>query len=210
MSTLATLKESIATRRSVYSLSSASPVPDSEIVDAVNHAVKHVPSSFNTQSTRAVLVLNDDHRKLWDETAKIFEGLVEQGTVPREMWEGFTKGKIAGFRAAKGSVLFYEDPAHIKPFQEKFPLYAAQFEPWAEHSNAMHQYAIWLSLNALGLDANLQHYNPLIDAKAAELFGVPEQWKLRAQLVFGTKTAEPGEKTFNPIEGERVKVFGAQ
>lgn len=37
-------------------------------------------------------------------------------------------------------MLFYEDPEHIKPFQEKFPAYKDQFEPWAHHTNAMHQY----------------------------------------------------------------------
>lgn len=39
-----------------------------------------------------------------------------------------------------GQILFYEDPAHIKPFSEKFALYKDKFVPWADHSNAMHQY----------------------------------------------------------------------
>lgn len=37
-------------------------------------------------------------------------------------------------------ILFYEDPAHIKPMQEMFATYKDNFLPWAEHSNAMHQY----------------------------------------------------------------------
>ncbi|KAI5304010.1 hypothetical protein KEM56_006962 [Ascosphaera pollenicola] len=208
-SDLATLQKLVAERRTIYSLSSESPVPDSEIVSIVQHAIKHVPSAFNTQSTRAVVLLNAEHEKLWDETVKVFEGLVATGAVPSEVFESWTKPKLAAFKAAKGSILFFEDPAHISGFQEKFPAFKDQFEPWAEHTNAMHQYAVWLALHTAGLGASLQHYNPVIDSKVAEIFKVPAEWKLRAQLVFGTKTAEPAEKTFNSVE-ERVKVFGAQ
>ncbi|KZZ95761.1 nitroreductase [Ascosphaera apis ARSEF 7405] len=208
-SDLASIQKVIAERRTIYNLCSETPVPDSEIVNIVNHAVKHVPSAFNTQSTRAVVLLNAEHEKLWDETVKVFEGLVATGAVPKEAFESWTKPKLASFRAGKGTVLFYEDPAHIAGFQEKFPAFKDQFEPWAEHTNAMHQYAVWLSLHAAGLGASLQHYNPVIDSKVAELFKVPAEWKLRAQLVFGLKTNEPGDKNFNALE-DRVKVFGAQ
>lgn len=72
----------------------------------------------------------------------------------------------------------------------------------------MLQFVIWTALEAEGLGANLQHYNPLIDAKVAEEWGVPANWKLSAQLVFGGKAAEAGEKTFLPVE-QKYKVFGA-
>ncbi|KAI5290707.1 hypothetical protein KEM54_000679 [Ascosphaera aggregata] len=209
MSDLASFQKLVEERRTIYSLNDQTTVPDAEIVSIVKHSVKHVPSAFNTQSTRTVILLNEEHKKLWTETDKIFQGLVESGAVPKEMYEGYTKGKLEKFKAAKGTVLFYEDPAHIAGFQEKFPVYKDQFEPWAEHTNGMHQYTVWLGLRAAGLDANVQHYNPLIDAKVSELYSVPKEWKLRAQLVFGGKTADADEKAFNPIE-DRVKVFGAQ
>jgi predicted oxidoreductase (fatty acid repression mutant protein) len=57
----------------------------------------------------------------------------------------------------------------------------------------MHQYYLWTALEAEGLGANLQHYNPLPDQKAAELFNIPLEWSLKAQLVFGT-----------PAEGARA------
>lgn len=72
----------------------------------------------------------------------------------------------------------------------------------------MTQFAIWTALELEGLGASLQHYNPLIDAKVTQTWGLPETWELNAQLVFGEKKGEAGEKTFEPIE-ERVKVFGA-
>ena len=71
----------------------------------------------------------------------------------------------------------------------------------------MHQFALWTALEAEGFGANLQHYNPLIDVKAKSEWNVPLTWKLRAQLVFGGKAGEPGEKTFKPVE-ERLFVHG--
>ena len=67
--------------------------------------------------------------------------------------------------------------------------------------------AVWMGLEALGFGANLQHYNPLIDERIAQEYKLPYTWNLKSQLVFGTPTGGPMEKTFKPVE-ERVKVFG--
>jgi predicted oxidoreductase (fatty acid repression mutant protein) len=72
----------------------------------------------------------------------------------------------------------------------------------------MNQYAVWTALEAEGLGANLQHYNPLIDKRVAETWNVPADWELSAQMPFGTPAAAPAEKTFKPVE-ERFKVYGA-
>lgn len=73
----------------------------------------------------------------------------------------------------------------------------------------MHQFAIWTALEAEGLGANLQHYNPLIDEKVAAQWGIDADWVLSAQLVFGKREGEAGPKEVSTIEGERFKVFGA-
>ena len=88
------------------------------------------------------------------------------------------------------------------------PGYDDKFPVWSVQSGAMHQYATWVALEAEGLGANLQHYNPLIDDKVAAAWNLPATWKLQAQLVFGGRTAEAGEKKFNSLE-DRLKVFGA-
>ncbi|OQD73172.1 hypothetical protein PENDEC_c016G01218 [Penicillium decumbens] len=194
-------------RRTIYKLGKNSPVPDSKVEELVNAAILNVPSSFNTQSTRLVVVLREEHEKLWDIAIEAFGGLVASGAVPEEMFKSQTLPKLQAFKAALGTVLFYEDPAHIKSFQEKFPIFADKFDPWAEHSNAMHQYFLWTALESVGFGANLQHYNPLIDAKVAQQWSLPTEWRLVAQLVFGSPEAEAGEKTQKPIE-ERVKIFG--
>ncbi|KAF7136994.1 hypothetical protein CNMCM5793_006745 [Aspergillus hiratsukae] len=196
-------------RRTIYKLGKNSPVPDSKIEELVNAAILNVPSAFNTQSTRLVVLLHEEHDKLWDLAIEAFGGLVASGAVPEETWKNQTLPKILGFKAAAGTILFYEDPTHIKPFQEKFPIYKLHFEPWAEHSNAMHQYFLWTALEAMGFGANLQHYNPLIDASVAKQWNLPTEWRLVAQLVFGSPEAAAGEKAKKPVE-ERVKIFGKQ
>lgn len=99
-----TFVELAKNRRTHYALSPKSPVPDSRIEQLVRDAALHVPSSFNTQSTRLVLLLHDHHKKLWDLTIGIFEGMVEAGKIPKEMWEGQTKPKLEGMKNGYGTV----------------------------------------------------------------------------------------------------------
>jgi predicted oxidoreductase (fatty acid repression mutant protein) len=67
--------------------------------------------------------------------------------------------------------------------------------------------AVWTALSSEGLGANLQHYSPLIDEQIQKTWNIPANWKLDAQLVFGTPTGAPHEKAFAPLE-DRFKVFG--
>lgn len=188
-------------RRSVYALNKNLPVGAQDIVEIVRHAVKHTPSSFNSQSTRTVVLFGSEHEKLWQMTADILREIVSA--------ENFaaTAQKMAAFQAAAGTVLFYEDTRVVQGLQQQFPAYAENFPVWAEHTDAMHQYAVWTTLAAAGVGANVQHYNPLIDEKAAAAWNIPAEWKLRAQMVFGGIAAPAEEKTFQDIDA-RMKVFG--
>ncbi|KAL2195065.1 Nitroreductase-like protein [Corynascus similis CBS 632.67] len=193
----------IKARRTYYPLNKTLPIAAERIQTIVSEALQHVPSSFNSQSNRVVVLFGAEHDKLWDITAEILKGIV-----PAEQWESTGK-KMAMFRAAAGTALFFEDQVPIEDLQAKFAIYADRFPTWANHSSAMLQFAVWTALEAEGLGANLQHYNPLIDARIAEEWKLPTTWKLTAQLVFGGKeVADPGEKTFQPLE-EKFKVFGA-
>ena len=57
----------------------------------------------------------------------------------------------------------------------------------------------------LGLGANLQHYNPLIDESVKKRFEVPATWKLVAQMPFGEILVGPEAKEKLPIS-ERLRV----
>jgi len=72
----------------------------------------------------------------------------------------------------------------------------------------MHQFSAWVALEAEGLGASLQHYNPVIDAEVAAAWNLPKSWKLQAELVFGGRTNQVEAKAANPLE-DRYKVFGA-
>ncbi len=196
-----TLQQIAETRRSLYVLNKELPLSKEEITQIVEHAVKHTPSSFNSQSTRVVVLFGAEHEKLWDIAIEELRKIV-----PADKFEP-TENKLNIFKAAAGSVLFFEDQDVIKNLQNQFAAYAANFPIWADHADAMMQYAIWTTLAAAGVGANLQHYNPVIDAQVAQTWNVPANWTLRAQLVFGGIGAPAGEKTFAPID-ERLKVFG--
>ncbi|KAA8572126.1 hypothetical protein EYC84_002044 [Monilinia fructicola] len=169
--------ELLKARRTIYALEAKSPIPDSKIQEIVEQAILHVPSSFNSQTTRVVLLFKGEHEKLWNITEEVLKGVV-----PPEQFEGTAK-RIGGFRNGYGTVLFFEDRSAV------------------QKSDAITQYAIWVALEAEGLGANLQHYNPLIDAKVAAEWNIPADWELNAQLVFGTPLAPAGEKTFCPNRG---------
>ena len=189
------------TRRSIYALNKQLPVPATEVARLVEHAVRHTPSSFNSQSTRVVVLLGAEHEKLW----KLAEEALAK-IVPADSFKP-TQDKLHAFAAAAGTVLFFEDQAVVKGLQEKFALYADNFPVWADQANAMHQYAIWTTLAAAGIGANLQHYNPLIDAEVAKTWDIPGNWQLRAELVFGGIAAPAGEKKYEDI-APRLRVHG--
>ena len=69
----------------------------------------------------------------------------------------------------------------------------------------MLQFAVWSGLRTLGIGANLQHYNPLIDDRVRETFGIPEGYRLIAQMPFGKVVREaPRKPRLNPEDTVRV------
>lgn len=66
---------------------------------------------------------------------------------------------------------------------------------------------VWTLLEAEGLGASLQHYNPMIDERVSQEWNVPSEWRLQAQLVFGKSTGPTREKVFEPVE-KRLFVYG--
>lgn len=193
-------KQVVENRRTIYAIGKESPISDKEIQDIVEHSVKHVPSSFNSQSGRVVILLGEQHDKLWDITKEVLRNIVPEANFAS------TEEKIDSFRNGYGSLLFFEDQAVVEGLQEQFTLYKDNFPVWSLESSGMLQFTIWAELEAAGLGASLQHYNPLIDELVKEQWKVPDKWKLLAQMPFGKPLAPPQEKSFAPLE-DRVKVF---
>ncbi|CAH1212440.1 hypothetical protein PAECIP111893_03537 [Paenibacillus plantiphilus] len=190
----------ISERRSIYTISKESTISDERILEIVQETVKHSPSAFNSQSSRLVVLLGEQHDKLWDLTTDILKAIV-----PADQFEA-TKQRMDGFRNGYGTVLFFEDQSVVEQLQAGFPTYQDRFPVWSEHTSAIHQFVLWTALEQEGLGASLQHYNPLIDEKVRAEWSLPASWQLVAQLPFGKPTAPAGEKTFQPLE-DRVKLF---
>ncbi|MBD7913950.1 nitroreductase family protein [Clostridium sp. Sa3CUN1] len=192
--------EAIKERRSIYAISKESPISDEKIVEIVEDVVKHVPSAFNSQTTRTVVLLGEHHDKLWDITMEALRKIVPEKDF------GSTEEKINSFKAGYGTVLFFEDFAVVESLQKQFELYKDNFPVWALQTSGMMQFSVWTAFATEGIGGSLQHYTELIDAEVKKEFNIPESWKMLAQMPFGKIVKGAGEKAFNPIE-DRVKVL---
>lgn len=180
----------IEQRRTIYAIGKNVSLEQAKIEETIKQAIRLSPSSFNSQTSRAVTLFGQSHETFWNIVLETLRKIV-----PAEAFEG-TKGKIDSFKAGYATVLFYEDQDVVKALQEQFALYADNFPVWSEHSTAIAQFAVWTALSEQGIGASLQHYNPIVDQEVAQTFDVPASWKLRAQLVLGSIEAPAGEKTF--------------
>lgn len=193
--------DALKQRRTQYALGRNVSLSKEALVALIQEAIKHSPSSFNSQSSRALILFGAESQKMWriavDEVRKVAPA------------EGFdkTEAKLNSFAAGVGTVLFFEDQDVVRSLQEKFALYADNFPVWSEQSGGMAQLSVWSALANEGVGASLQHYNPLIDAAVAREWNIPSSWKLRAQMPFGSNEAPFGDKAFMD-DVERFKVAG--
>ena len=89
-----------------------------------------------------------------------------------DVFEGkIARDKIDSFRAGSGTILYFYDRKVVENFQKQFPRYAE-----------------------LNIGASLQHYNPVIDKAVKELFNLPEEYVLVAEMPFGGIVEEPAPK----------------
>lgn len=158
-------------------------------------------SQFNTISAkrRSIYDLGD---KLTNSPEEIFH-LVKE-TVRKIVKDPAafqkTQEKIASFRAGFGTVLYLTDTAIVHQLEEQFPTYADNFADWAEQAIGGAQQAVWTALAENNIGASLQHYNPLIDDAIHQAFDLPETWKLRAEMPFGSIEAPASDKDYLPEE----------
>jgi len=193
--------EVLAKRRTHYALSNTLPLPQAEVDALIREAIRLAPSSFNSQSSRAVILFGDESVKLWNIIRETLRAIV-----PAEAFASTDK-KMDSFAAGAGTVLFFEDQDTVAKLQQDYALYAENFPIFSEQSGGMAQLAVWSALSEAGIGASLQHYNPLPDAEIAATWGVPASWKLRAQMPFGAPAGTPGEKSFI-ADDIRFKTFG--
>ncbi|MGO3167868.1 nitroreductase family protein [Senegalia sp. (in: firmicutes)] len=192
--------DAMKNRRSIYSISNSSTVSDEKIKEIVEESVKHTPTAFNSQTGRVMLLLNENHNKFWDITEDALRKVVPQGQFEP------TKEKIESFRSGYGTILFFEDQETVKSLQEQFPLYKDSFPSYSLQASGMLQYNVWTGLAIEGLGASLQHYTELIEEDIKKEWNINESWKLIAQMPFGKKEEEAGEKEFESLD-KRIRIL---
>ncbi len=184
----------IKLRRSRYELTDRLPISEEKLAEIIGQCILYTPSAFNSQPARVVLLLGEKHKQLW----KLTEDCLRE-IVPADKFAP-TEKKLASFAAACGTLLYYNDKDTVRQLQAQFPTYKDNFPIWAQQANGMLQFAVWSALAEAGVGASLQHYNPLIDARAAQAFEIPSSWQLIAQMPFGTAEGIPMDKAIIPLE----------
>jgi len=171
--------QALKSRHSEYVLSKNIDITEDALTSYLKDILQYTPSAFNSESQRIVLLTQEKHDLLWEQLIEIMKGIVKG-----EQFEN-TKNKINAFKAAYGTILFFDDTSVTKKLQEKFPLYSENFAKWSIEQNGMLQSNVWVGLRTKNIGASLQHYNELINDFVKKSFDIPETWELRAQMPFG-------------------------
>lgn len=194
--------QAMENRRTYYHIGSDMGIEERQIIDMLDRVLLSVPSAFNGQSTRIVLLMGRHHYRLWEIVKHTLEEIVPPEAMVR------TREKIdKSFLAGCGTVLFFEDTKVVEQQKRDFPQYADSFELYSAQTSAMHQFAIWTLLEDMGFGASLQHYNPLIDSRVAEEWNLSGEWRLMAQMPFGSPLSSPTEKEQHLHLNDRRLVF---
>ena len=198
-----TFIEAIINRRSNYLLENISPVSTAHILDTIDTILSVVPSPFNAQSARVVVLLGEQHLALWD--------IVEQelkSRIPSDIFDKTRQKLHNAFRSGFGTILISEDESTLDKLRRDAPDYAENVNRWSEQSSGMLQFALWTALEDMGFGASLQHYNPIIDKAVSERWLIDKHWKLIAQMPFGLPKDNPAPHIQKlPIHQRRL-VFG--
>lgn len=195
------LSDLFAKRRSIYHLKNEISISDNELENIIKKAIDNVPSAFNSQSSRIVLLLNQANIKFWNDiTLNSLKKVIPENNFEK------TKNKIESFSKGYGTVLYFEDMNTVKKLEKQFPEYSDNFIVWANQTSAMLQYMIWSLFAEKNIGANLQHYNPLIDNTVKKEFNIDKNWKLIAQMPFGNILKPADEKNILNTE-EKIMIF---
>lgn len=188
--------ELLKNRRSFYNLDKNVKPSQADIKKMVEDVVYYSPTPFNVQSERIVVLFDEEHDYLWGDV--VMQTLREKVNDDEKFKS--TEDKINSFKNAYGTILIFEDEDTIESMKANIGSYAPNLDPWTENSNGIVTIMLWIALKEMGIGANLQHYNPIIDDKVKSKWDIPNNWKLKSQMVFGNIVSDAGEKTTEAIE----------
>lgn len=188
-----TYLDAVRLRRSNYDLTPELPFSEDELIALLKEVGEKSPSPFNMQNPRLVLLLGEEHKKLWELVRETLRPIVND----EEKFKS-TDAKIDGFAKGYGTILYFTNEESLKKAQEAVPAFAETFPKWSEQANGAVLYAIWTALAGAGIAASIQHYNPLIDDDVRKMYDIPEHWTLVGQMPFGVPASRPDSRPTVP------------
>lgn len=111
--------DAVENRRTYYQISAKSPISDEAILAIIERSVMHVPSVFNCQAGRAILLLGNASKRAWECVKKEFLPILDKDD---EAYRKKQSEKIDEYAAGYGSVVVLEDQKIIQAMNEKMPL----------------------------------------------------------------------------------------
>lgn len=197
---MAEFKNVLKNRRSIYALGNNTDYSIEEIVATIRETQKEVPSAFNSQTSRLVVLDGEANVKFWNLILEVQKEVLDQGT-----WD-FMSPIMEGAKGGVGTVLFFEDLDAVATM----PTQGQRTEAYKQNNSANSQYATWLALAEMNLGGSLQHFNvgyeQGFDKAVREMFNLPDSYELVAQMPFGSIEQAAGEKEHIDTEVQ-VQVF---
>lgn len=182
-------KDLLTKRRSQYAIGANTDVTAADVTAALNEVIPQVPSAFNSQATRVVVVSGENNVKLWELIKNAQKDVLDEATL------NYMTPIMDGARDAVGTILFFEDRDAV---ESGIPANEERRLIYKNHASANAQLTTWLTLTELGLGANLQHFNigyeQGFDRRIRELLDLSESWELIAQMPFGSIEAPAADK----------------
>ena len=180
-----------AKRRSTYVIGKNTDLSQEEISQAIREAMKNVPTSFNSQTSRLVIVFDEANERVWKEIYDVQKDVLDEAT-----W-GMMGPVIEGAGQGVGTVLFFEDRDAVKA---GIPVDENRQSLYKQDNSSNAQYAVWLTLAELGLGGTLQHFNigyeEGFDKVFRDMFDLPESYEMVAQMPFGSIEQEYEAKDY--------------
>ena len=96
-------------RRSIYNLNNLLPISEDKLIENIEHVLLESPTAFHMQSPYLLVLMNDEHIKLWEITTNTLKQIV-----PEDKFKS-TQDKMDMFTKAKGTILFFDN---TKPTEE--------------------------------------------------------------------------------------------
>ncbi|CCH58306.1 hypothetical protein TBLA_0A05130 [Henningerozyma blattae CBS 6284] len=151
----------IAERRTVYNLRPQLPsgITVDVLQESVHTIIKNVPTHFNCQLNRTIILTGDAHKKVWNSVAKDTNG---------------ARRPVAVRDKAFDSIIFFVDEAVTKKLQKEYPAHPDLLPLFGEQVSGATQIQSWTMIEAMGIGANLQNFNQQI--QVALPVDIPKSW----------------------------------